>query len=636
MLGQVCFAKKCKERETSEAQAVLESPIGLEERELERKIKSSGLPLMAVSIDICELYPLRNPSIWKHPGQRRWMKWSHDLDDRQILGVMSDEGRGLLRGCYWGKETRHGVLDVDAGSKYHTPEGLKEITADFAAVGIALVPYRSSESGGWHLYFYFDKAVLSNEVETTIKDYLRHRRYEIKSGTLEVFPSGNALRLPLQKGFAWLTPDGKVKTRREEISQGQAIASFLRDLEGSRSNWEEVKTLIGLEIYAAGVAGAGEDHEAEEGLNEEGFSGLFRPGLDWEKYQRGKQYWQIGLTGAKQRHDAIICLGHYLWYGDEAAGVKGMPGHRNIERRKQLIKECLKEKHNGYSEDINAGRWSEVDADIERAASWSKQTPLIQEYEPYQLTERLLKRLKWLQTKTGKWFTVEELAQANIDRSLNARQRIAMAVAQLEAEGSEIDMSKVARRAKACHKTVAKNRDLLCSPGGEYIAGGLGGLSLLLDCLAGSLESVPSASLGSANEVSVLDPVPSELGLFDLVVSGSQDFPVDPPLLHAWQDSLPENPQSQAQALRVPTASLTLGPWLSGIQALRPETAGGLSLLPGVGLLGGFDVEPIEEGVQLAAGDDSLGFSHLFSGPSRHRQGKSCATRSRVVGRGPP
>jgi len=405
LLGQVCFAKKCKERETSEAQAVLESPIGLEERELERKIKSSGLPLMAVSIDICELYPLRNPSIWKHPGQRRWMKWSHDLDDRQILGAMSDEGRGLLRGCYWGEETRHGVLDVDAGSKYHTPEGLKEITSDFAAVGIALVPYQSSESGGWHLYFYFDKAVLSNEVETTIKDYLRHRRYEIKSGTLEVFPSGNALRLPLQKGFAWLTPDGKVKTRREEISQGQAIASFLRDLEGSRSNWEEVKTLIGLEIYAAGVAGAGEDHEAEEGLNEEGFSGLFRPGLDWEKYQRGKQYWQIGLTGAKQRHDAIICLGHYLWYGDEAAGVKGMPGHRNIERRKQLIKECLKEKHNGYSEDINAGRWSEVDADIERAASWSKQTPLIQEYEPYQLTERLLKRLKWLQTKTGKWFS---------------------------------------------------------------------------------------------------------------------------------------------------------------------------------------------------------------------------------------
>ncbi|MBX9941965.1 MAG: hypothetical protein K2Y32_22050 [Candidatus Obscuribacterales bacterium] len=563
------------------------------------------------------------------------MKWSHDLDDRQILGVMSDEGRGLLRGCYWGKETRHGVLDVDAGSKYHTPEGLKEITADFAAVGIALVPYRSSESGGWHLYFYFDKAVLSNEVETTIKDYLRHRRYEIKSGTLEVFPSGNALRLPLQKGFAWLTPDGRVKTRREEISQGEAIASFLRDLEGSRSNWEEVKTLIGLEIYAAGVAGAGEDQEDEEGLNEEGFSGLFRPGLDWEKYQRGKQYWQIGLTGPKQRHDAIVCLGHYLWYGDEAAGVNAMPGHRNIERRKQLIRECLKEKHNGHSEDINAGRWSEVDADIERAASWSRQTPLVQEYEPYQLTVRLLKRLRWLHTKTGKRFTIEELAKANIDRSLDARQRIAMAVAQLEAEGSEIDISKVATRAKASRNTVRKNRDLLGSWSGEYVAGGLGGLSLLLDCLA-SLESVPSSSLGSANEVSVLDPVPSELGLFDLVVSGSQDFPVDPPLLHAWQDSLPENPQSQAQALRVPTASLTLGPWLSGIQALRPETAGGLSLLPGVGLLGGFDVEPIEEGVQLAAGDDSFGFSHLFSGPSRHRQGKSCATRSRVVGRGPP
>ncbi len=561
------------------------------------------------------------------------MKWSQDLDDHQILGVMSDEGRGLLRGCYWGEKTRHGVLDIDFGSKYHTQEGLKEITADFAAVGITLLPYQSSESGGWHLYFYFDSAVLSNEVETIIKNYLRHRRYEIKSGTLEVFPSRNALRLPLQKGFGWLTPDGKLKTKREEIGQEEAIANFLRDLERSRSNWEEAKTLIGLEMYAAGVAGAGEDQGVEEWLSEEGFTGLFRPGLDWEKYQRGKQYRQVGLTGPSQRHDAIICLGHYLWYGDEAAGVKAMPGRRNQERRKQLIKECLLEKHNGHSEDINKGRWSDIEGDIERAVSWSRQTPVIQEYEPYQLTERLLKRLKWLHETTGRWFTVEELAQANIDRSLNARQRIAMAVAQLELEGSDIDQAKVARRAKACRKTVRKNQDLLDRWGGEYIAGGQGGLLSLLDCSGGSLAALSS---GSEKEVSVLDSVPSEKGSIDLVVVGSQDFPVDPPLLHAWQESQPENPQSQAQALRVPTASLTPGPRVSGIQALPPETAGGLSLMPAVLDLGGFGDVGLDHGVLQGPGDASVGFLALVRGPVRPMSGQAPQRLSRGVGRGPP
>ncbi len=238
-----------------------------------------------------------------------------------------------------------------------------------------------------------------------------------------------------------------------------------------------------------------------------------------------------------------------------------------------------------------------------------------------------------LHETTGRLFTIEELAQANIDRSLNARQRIAMAVAQLELEGSEIDQAKVARRAKACRKTVRKNQDLLDRWGGEYIAGGQGGLLSLLDCSGGSLAAVSS---GSEKEVSVLDPVPSEKGSIDLVVAGSQDFPVDPPLLHAWQESRPENPQSQAQALRVPTASLTPGPRVSGIQALPPETAGGLSLMPAVLDLGSFGDVALDLGVLQGSGDASVGFMALVRGPVRPMPGQAPQRRSRVVGRGPP
>ena len=48
------------------------------------------------------------------------------------------------------------------------------------------------------------------------------------------------------------------------------------------------------------------------------------------------------------------------------------------------------------------------------------------------------------------------------------------------------------------------------------------------------------------------------------------------PFVSCLAESQPESPQCKAQALRVPAASLTPGPRLSGIQALRHETAGGI------------------------------------------------------------
>ena len=60
------------------------------------------------------------------------MQWTQPLTDSQVLGVMSDEGRGLLRGCYFGEFTQHGVLDVDRESKYHSAQELEKLTGYFA------------------------------------------------------------------------------------------------------------------------------------------------------------------------------------------------------------------------------------------------------------------------------------------------------------------------------------------------------------------------------------------------------------------------------------------------------------------------------------------------------------------------
>ena len=427
------------------------------------------------------------------------MQWSRPLDASQIIGVMSNEGRGLFRGCYWGAETRHGVIDIDIDSRYHNAQELTKLVYKFASVGLILTPYQSSSSGGWHLYYFLDDWAPSAEIEQTIKEWLKVLGYVLQSGTLEVFPSGNALRLPLQQGFAWLAPDGQVTTRREDLKQEEALALFLSNFRNTARNWQNARSLMISEIESTRTAAGTLAQDELDQLSDEGFEGLFRGGLDWEKYQRGRQYWISGLTGPSQRHDAVICIGHYLWYGDSGSGLSPLPYPRNAKAREAKIAAWLESNHNGQSKAINRGAGRIVAGEIERATKWTSQGALIKEkYEPYPLTERLLKRLEWLYQKTGKLWSIEELQKANVDRSLDARHRIAVAIAQLEAEGSEIDITKVARRAGACRKTVARHRDLLCSRGGEY-NGGSGGLLS------------PGVLLATSGENGLNQPAPAQI-----------------------------------------------------------------------------------------------------------------------------
>jgi|JYMV01.1.fsa_nt_gi hypothetical protein len=411
------------------------------------------------------------------------MQWSTALDDGQILGVMSDEGRGLFRGLYWGDQTRHGVLDIDNNSKYHNALELQELVRKFAAVGLPLIPYQSSNTGGWHLYYFFDDWAQSFEVEKTIRAYLKAHGYTIAGGTLEVFPSGNALRLPMQSGFAWLDCEGEKQIAREELTIGQALALFFNDMEENKRSWSEAKNRIETQLSdfeAAGVAGAGEIAQDAQDLElDPGFEKLYLKGIDWERYRKGQEYWQNGLTEPSQRHDAILAIGHYLWYGDDAIGLKALPYQKNSRRRFELISQWLEEKHNGLSEDVNNGRWGEVRDDIERAVSWSREPALKdQAYEPYPLTERLLDRLAHFYNKTGKLLTVEELDGANQERQATAREKIKAAVKLCQEQGYQISRNQIAELSGVSKNTVSRHRDLwifLKTGSGVLVAGGFGG-----------------------------------------------------------------------------------------------------------------------------------------------------------------
>jgi hypothetical protein len=440
--------------------------------------------------EFLSLYPRRDKYIQKLPG-KDWLWQERLLNDYEILGVISDEGRGLHRGCAWAHKTRMAVLDIDEGSKYRNRLQLTELTEKLAAVGLVAKPYQSSNSGGWHLYLFFDEWEDSEEVKTTLRAWLKAQQYEIVGGTLEIFPSGNALRLPLQHGFAWLAADGTIRTRREELREDAALAAFLTDLQTNSRNWSEAKDRIQSQLE---VVRSDQDDGAQgkqERLDTDGFQPLFWRGIDWDKYQRGQKYWEEGLTGPKQRHDAVLCIGHYLWYGDESAGLKALPYLRNASARAELIEAWLRAKNNGHSRAVNSNQWSDIRSDIDRACSWTAQDLQDQKLEPYPLTDRLIKRLAGLYRKTGKLWTVAELRKANDDKSQDARAKITAAVRQCVDQGLQITRNSLAQITGCSPNTISKHRDLwaLLKTGSHEYSGGAGGFVLAPVLLAASSQS---------------------------------------------------------------------------------------------------------------------------------------------------
>ena len=133
-----------------------------------------------------------------------------------------------------------------------------------------------------------------------------------------------------------------------------------------------------------------------------------------EVYEAGRNYWAIGLTGPGQRHHAILAVGHYLWYGDERAGVRALPGIRRAEQRAEVIERWLREKHNGYSRAVSRGDWKEIGADIQRACHWEASESKERCRESYGLTERSIDRLVGKTKATGRVWYPKDFEKGNI------------------------------------------------------------------------------------------------------------------------------------------------------------------------------------------------------------------------------
>ncbi len=288
------------------------------------------------------------------------------------------------------------MLDIDSKSRYHNKKALEKLLAVLSAAGLSRSSlYRSSYSGGWHLYLFFDEAVNSADLRRQLLKLLTLNDFQPGKGQLEIFPHpggqgslGLGLRLPLQPGWAWLNSETvEVEHERQELNATKALELFVDALDAYANPYEAFRqlkeyvreleaqraaaTVHGVGIGADNVVPMRRAGEASSGEFVDFVRGVFRrlpPGIIVDNWYKGRLYHLNGLTGVSQRAEAIECLGHYFFYGDPSRDLSAM-GYGYEQEREWAIREFLKARHNGQSKEINGGR-GDAFAQVERAAHW--------------------------------------------------------------------------------------------------------------------------------------------------------------------------------------------------------------------------------------------------------------------------
>ena len=116
-------------------------------------------------------------------------------------------------GTRFGTTTSHALIDIDAGSDYHSPQGLQAVRDALEPIGLVrTLLIRSSFSGGWHLYIPLPERVSTFSLACALKHAVEAQGLTVQAGPLEIFPNikpyarpweiteYNGHRLPLQPG----------------------------------------------------------------------------------------------------------------------------------------------------------------------------------------------------------------------------------------------------------------------------------------------------------------------------------------------------------------------------------------------------------------------------------------------------
>lgn len=394
-------------------------------------------------------------------------KWK--LPDSEILKAIACAHPKFFIGCRAGKTTQFAVLDIDQKSRYHNKQSLDKLLNTLSEAGLSKSSlYRSSYSGGWHLYIFFDEPINSAELRKQLVKLLSLNDLQIGKGQLEIFPNpgtdgsiGLGLRLPMQPGFAWLDKKSlEVDYERHELAAPQALELFIDVLDGDANSYAAFRQ---LKIYneqlekrkaAALARGRGEpasnvvpirkpEKTAESGEFSDFVRAVFHrlpPGIIVDNWYKGRLYHLDGLNGPSQRAEAIECVGHYLFYGDPSRDLPAL-GYGYEQERQWAIEEYLRARNNGQSYDINRGR-ADAFAQVERAANWRpahKKGDEPKKYSP-------VVPISWV--------------RENANRKADARKRISNAVDGLKERQEKFTTEELRKAAKCSKETLYNHKDI--------------------------------------------------------------------------------------------------------------------------------------------------------------------------------
>jgi len=165
-----------------------------------------------------------------------------------------------LVGVRFGRQTTYAMIDIDAGSPYHSR--LNEIQDCLETIGITYtIPIRSSFSGGYHLYVPLAQEHPTFGVSCALRQCLEAQGFVVNPGELEIFPNEksfgkcwlgefvdyNAHRLPLQPG------SGSCMVGYDGTPTNNSLGLFL-------STWDNAKQVNALTndefVEAMGIARA--------------------------------------------------------------------------------------------------------------------------------------------------------------------------------------------------------------------------------------------------------------------------------------------------------------------------------------------------------------------------------------------
>lgn len=396
-------------------------------------------------------------------------KWK--LPDSEILKAIACAHPKFFIGCRSSKSTRFAVLDIDQNSRYHKKTSLEKLLQVLSDAGLSQSSlYRSSYSGGWHLYLFFDEPVNSADLRAQLYKLLTLNDFRVAKGQLEIFPHpgshdslGLGLRLPMQQGFAWLdkrTLD--VDYERHELSATKALELFVDALEAGSNSYASFRN---LKAYVDELASRKEkaidlgtgaspatnvipirrsrpsDQPAEFADFVQTVFHQLPPGIIAHNWYKGRLYHLEGLTGPSQRADAIESIGHYLFYGDPSRNLPAL-GYGYEKERQWAIEQFLHVHNNGQSKDINRGR-ADALAQVERATNWRP---------PHKQSDT--KPVKYSTKRPISWI------RANANKKKDARARITSAFQELKKEERTFTTEELRKLAGCGRDTLYKHEDI--------------------------------------------------------------------------------------------------------------------------------------------------------------------------------